>query len=313
MKTKITELLNIEYPILQGGMAWVANASLASAVSNAGGLGVIAAANAPVDIVREEIHKVRQRTKRPFGVNIMLMSPFVDEIAKLVVEEEIKIITTGAGMPTKYMRDWREAGITVIPVVASSGMAKMVARSGASAVIAEGGEAGGHVGELTTMALVPQVCDAVNIPVIAAGGIADGRGFAAAFMLGAEGVQMGTRFLVAREATVHETYKKKILSAKDIDTMTTGKRLGHPVRALKSPFTRAFSKIEQDMSQSIEELEDFGTGALRKAVIEGNEKEGCFMAGQCCGLVKKEQSVDEIIKELISEAKKVISGVKWVK
>jgi enoyl-[acyl-carrier protein] reductase II len=289
MKTIITELLGIEYPILQGGMAWVANASLAGAVSNAGGLGIIAAANAPVEVVREEIRKTRELTEKPFGVNIMLMSPFVDDIAKLVIEENIKVVTTGAGLPTKYMKDWTAAGITVIPVVPSSGMAKMVQRSGASAVIAEGGEAGGHIGELNTMPLVPQVCDAVDIPVIAAGGIADGRGIAAAFMLGASGVQLGTRFLVARECTIHQTYKDKILTAKDIDTMTTGKRLGHPVRALKSPFTRAFLKNENDCTKSIEELEAFGSGALRKAVQEGDNKNGCFMAGQSSGLVKKEQ------------------------
>ncbi len=311
---RITKLLGIEYPILQGGMAWVANASLASAVSKAGGLGVIAAANAPPDVVREEIRKVRDGTDRPFGVNIMLISPFVDDVAELVISEKIKIVTTGAGLPSKYMKAWVEAGITVIPVVASSGMAKMVARSGASAVVAEGGEAGGHVGELTTMALVPQVCDAVDIPVVAAGGVADGRGFAAAIMLGASGVQIGTRFLVARESTVHDNYKKKILAAKDIDTMTTGKRLGHPVRALKSPFTRAFLKNENDVTKTIEELESFGAGALRKAVLDGDEKEGCFMAGQCSGLVKKEQTVAEIIEELIREGKDALKGgLEWVK
>lgn len=314
MKTDITEILGIEYPILQGGMAWVANASLAGAVSNAGGLGVIAAANAPVDVVREEIHNVRKITDKTFGVNIMLMSPFVDDIAKLVIEENIKVVTTGAGLPSKYMKEWLEAGITVVPVVASGGMAKMVARSGASAVIAEGSEAGGHVGELNTMALVPQVCDAVNIPVIAAGGIADGRGVAAAFMLGASGVQLGTRFLVAKECTIHENYKKKILASKDIDTMTTGNRLGHPVRALKTPFTRAFLKNEKDASKTLEELEAFGAGALRKAVVEGDEKEGCFMAGQCSGLVKKEQTAAEIIQELMLEAKEALNGgLKWAR
>lgn len=314
MKTKITDLLGIEYPVLQGGMAWVANASLAAAVSEAGGLGVIGAANAPTDVVKDEIRKVREKTSKPFGVNIMLMSPFADEIARLVIEEKVKIVTTGAGMPSKYIKDWLEAGIIVIPVVASCGMAKMVVRSGASAVIAEGGEAGGHVGELTTMALVPQVCDAVDVPVIAAGGIADGRGVAAAFMLGAAGVQLGTRFVVAKESTVHDTYKKKILSSKDIDTMTTGKKLGHPVRALKSPFTRAFFKNEQDDSKTLEELEAFGAGALRKAVIDGDEKEGCFMAGQCCGLIKKEQTAEEIIKELMKEAKEsLLGGAEWVK
>ncbi|MGI6733174.1 MAG: enoyl-[acyl-carrier-protein] reductase FabK [Anaerovoracaceae bacterium] len=314
MKTIITELLGIEYPIFQGGMAWVANASLAGAVSNAGGLGIIAAANAPAEAVREEIHKTREITDKPFGVNIMLMSPFVEEIAKLVIEENIKVVTTGAGLPTKYMKDWIAAGIKVIPVVPSCGMAKMVQRAGASAVIAEGGEAGGHVGELNTMPLVPQVCDAVDIPVIAAGGIADGRGIAAAFMLGASGVQLGTRFLVARECTIHQTYKDKILTAKDIDTMTTGKRLGHPVRALKTPFTRAFLKNENDSAKTLEELEAFGAGALRRAVQEGDEKNGCFMAGQSSGLVKKEQTVEEIIQELIAQTKEaLLGGLKWVK
>lgn len=314
MKTQLCDLLNIKYPIVQGGMAWVANASLAAAVSKAGGLGIIAAANAPGDYVRGEIKKVKAATNNPFGVNIMLMSPFVDEIAKLVIEENVPIVTTGAGLPSKYMKDWIEAGIKVIPVVPSSSIAKMMARSGATAVIAEGGESGGHVGDLTTMALVPQVCDAVNIPVIAAGGIADGRGIAAAFMLGASGVQMGTRFLVAKECTIHQNYKDKILSAKDIDTMTTGKRLGHPVRALKTPFTRAFLKNENDSTKTLEELEAFGAGALRKAVVDGDEKNGCFMAGQSCGLVKQEQTVDEIIQELVRETEQRLGGaVLWAK
>ncbi len=314
MKTIITELLGIEYPILQGGMAWVANASLAGAVSNAGGLGIIGAANAPVEVVREEIRKVRELTDKPFGVNIMLMSPFVDDIAKLVIDEKIKVVTTGAGLPSKYMKDWIEAGIIVIPVVPSCGMAKMVQRSGASAVIAEGGEAGGHIGDLNTMSLVPQVRDAVDIPVIAAGGIADGRGIAAAFMLGASAVQMGTRFLVANECTIHRTYKDKILKSKDIDTMTTGRKLGHPVRALKSPFTRAFQKNENDTAKTLEELEAFGAGALRKAVLEGDEKDGCFMAGQSCGLVKKEQTAAEIIQELMKETIDAFNGgLQWVK
>lgn len=314
MKTRITELLGIEYPVLQGGMAWVANASLATGVSKGGGLGVVAAANAPADIVREEIRKVRAAADKPFAVNIMMMSPFVDDIAQLVIDEKVAIVTTGAGMPSKYMEDWLAAGIKVLPVIASAGMAKMVARSGASAVIAEGGEAGGHIGDLSTMTIVPQVCDAVDIPVIAAGGIADGRGMAAAFMLGAQGVQIGTRFVVATESTVHRVYKDKILKAKDTDTMTTGKRLGHPVRALKTPFTRQFMKNENDLGKSLEELEAFGAGALRKAVIDGDEKEGCFMAGQSAGLVNKEQSAAEIIKEITQEAEELLTGgVKWVK
>lgn len=314
MKTIICDLLGIKYPILQGGMAWVANASLAAAVSNAGALGIIAAANAPVDVVRNEIRKTKEITDKPFAVNIMLISPYADEIAKLVIEEDVKIVTTGAGLPSKYMKDWIEAGIKVIPVIPSCGMAKMVERSGACAVIAEGGEAGGHIGELNTMALIPQICDAVNIPVIAAGGIADGRGIAAAFMLGAKGVQMGTRFLVAKECTIHQNYKDKIIAAKDIDTMLTGKRLGHPVRALKTPFTRAFLKNEGDVTKTLEELEAFGAGALRKAVEEGDIKHGCFMAGQSCGLVKKEQTAEEIILELVDQTERVLGGTdKWIK
>lgn len=314
MKTIITELLGIKYPILQGGMAWVADSSLAGAVSNAGGLGIIAAGNAPADHVKEEIRRTKNITSRPFGVNIMLMSPFADDIAKLVIDEGIKVITTGAGLPTRYMKGWIDAGVTVIPVVPSCGIAKMVERHGAKAVIAEGSEAGGHIGELNTMVLVPQVFDAVNIPVIAAGGIADGRGMAAAFMLGAAGVQMGTRFLVAKECTIHQIYKEKIIKAKDIDTMTTGRRLGHPVRALKTPFTRAFMKNEKDDSKTLEDLEAFGAGALMRAVKEGDEKNGCFMAGQSCGLVKKEQSAKEIILEVVQEAGKLLGGAgKWVK
>jgi enoyl-[acyl-carrier protein] reductase II len=314
MKSKVCDLLGIEYPILQGGMAWVADASLAGAVSKAGGLGIIAAANAPVDVVRNEIRKVKEITDKPFGVNIMLMSPFVDEIAELVIDEKVKILTTGAGLPSKYMKDWVNAGIKVIPVVPSTGVAKMVERSGACAVIAEGGEAGGHIGELNTMALVPQVCDAVKIPVIAAGGIADGRGVAAAFVLGASGVQLGTRFLVAKECSIHQNYKDKVIAAKDIDTITTGRTLGHPVRALKTPFTRAFQKNEKDSTKTLEELEEFGAGALRKAVIEGDLKNGCFMAGQSCGLVKKEQTVEEIIQELVTETNDILGGaIKWVR
>ena len=313
MKSKICDLLGIEYPILQGGMAWVADASLAGAVSKAGGLGLIAAANAPVDVVRNEIRKVREITDKPFGVNIMLLSPFVDDIAQLVIDEKVEIVTTGAGLPSKYMKDWINAGIKVVPVVPSTGVAKMVERSGACAVVAEGGEAGGHIGELNTMALVPQVCDAVDIPVIAAGGIADGRGVAAAFMLGASGVQLGTRFLVAKECNIHQNYKDKVIAAKDIDTITTGRTLGHPVRALKTPFTRAFQKLEKEGTKTKEELEEFGTGALRRAVIDGDLKNGCFMAGQSCGLVKKEQTVEEIIQELVAETKEILGGAtKWV-
>lgn len=306
--TPICDLLGIEYPIFQGGMAWIADASLAAAVSNAGGLGIIAAMNANADWLREEIHKARQLTDKAFGVNIMLMSPFADEVSDLVIEEKIPVVVTGAGNPGKYMKKWVAAGIKVIPVVASTAMAKLVERSGAFAVIAEGGESGGHIGELTTMTLVPQVCDAVNIPVLAAGGIADGRGIAAALMLGACGVQCGTRFLVAEECTVHQNYKNKILKAKDIDTIATGKRLGHPVRCLKNPFTRDLFKQEYNPNISDEELEKMGAGALRKAAKEGDEKNGSFMAGQCAAMVHKEQPAKEMIEEMFAEAEQILRG-----
>ena len=308
IQTKLCELLNIQYPIFQGGMAWIADASLAAAVSNAGGLGIIAAMNANADWLREEIHKARQLTDKAFGVNIMLMSPFADEVSDLVIEEKIPVVVTGAGNPGKYMKKWVAAGIKVIPVVASTAMAKLVERSGAFAVIAEGGESGGHIGELTTMTLVPQVCDAVNIPVLAAGGIADGRGIAAALMLGACGVQCGTRFLVAEECTVHQNYKNKILKAKDIDTIATGKRLGHPVRCLKNPFTRDLFKQEYNPNISDEELEKMGAGALRKAAKEGDEKNGSFMAGQCAPMVHKEQPAKEMIEEMFAEAEQILRG-----
>ena len=308
IQTKLCELLNIQYPIFQGGMAWIADASLAAAVSNAGGLGIIAAMNANADWLREEIHKARQLTDKAFGVNIMLMSPFADEVSDLVIEEKIPVVVTGAGNPGKYMKKWVAAGIKVIPVVASTAMAKLVERSGAFAVIAEGGESGGHIGELTTMTLVPQVCDAVNIPVLAGGGIADGRGIAAALMLGACGVQCGTRFLVAEECTVHQNYKNKILKAKDIDTIATGKRLGHPVRCLKNPFTRDLFKQEYNPNISDEELEKMGAGALRKAAKEGDEKNGSFMAGQCAAMVHKEQPAKEMIEEMFAEAEQILRG-----
>lgn len=308
IQTKLCELLNIQYPIFQGGMAWIADASLAAAVSNAGGLGIIAAMNANADWLREEIHKARQLTDKAFGVNIMLMSPFADEVSDLVIEEKIPVVVTGAGNPGKYMKKWVAAGIKVIPVVASTAMAKLVERSGAFAVIAEGDESGGHIGELTTMTLVPQVCDAVNIPVLAAGGIADGRGIAAALMLGACGVQCGTRFLVAEECTVHQNYKNKILKAKDIDTIATGKRLGHPVRCLKNPFTRDLFKQEYNPNISDEELEKMGAGALRKAAKEGDEKNGSFMAGQCAAMVHKEQPAKEMIEEMFAEAEQILRG-----
>ncbi len=314
IKTPICELLGIEYPIFQGGMAWIADANLAAAVSNGGGLGIISAMNADGEWLRAEIKKAKSMTDKPFGVNIMLMSPHVEEVAKIVAEEKVAVVATGAGNPTKYMKDWIAAGIKVVPVVASTAMAKLVARNGAAAVIAEGGESGGHVGEVTTMALVPQVCDAVQIPVIGAGGIADGRGVAAVFMLGACGVQLGTRFLVAEECGVSRTYKDKILKAKDIDTMTTGKRLGHPVRTLKTPFAKEFLKKEFDSSVSDEELEAFGAGSLYAAAVLGDEKKGSFMSGQIAAMVKKEQPAADIIREIFEEAEQVLAGgMKWVK
>jgi len=308
MINSISSLFGIRYPIFQGGMAWVSDASLASAVSNAGGLGIIASGNAPADYVRAEIRKLREKTDKPFGVNIMLMSPHADEIARLVAEERVPVVTTGAGLPNKYMKEWLEAGIKVVPVVPSTGMARMVERAGAFAVIAEGGESGGHVGELNTMALVPQVVDAVNIPVIAAGGIGDGRGVAAAFMLGAKGVQLGTRFLVAKECTIHQNYKNKVLGAKDIDTIVTGRRLGHPVRSLKNPFSRQFQKNEYDSTMTLKEMEAFGVGALRRAAVEGDEKNGCFMAGQISGMINREQTCEEIITGIFEQAERLLNG-----
>ncbi len=313
MKTPLCGLLGIEYPVLQGGMAWVADASLASAVSNGGGLGIVSAMNADADWLRNEIRNTRARTAKPFGVNIMLMSPYVEDVARVVVEERVPVVTTGAGNPSRFMAAWIDAGIKVIPVVPSTAVAKLVARSGASAVIAEGGESGGHVGDLTTMVLVPQVCDAVDIPVIAAGGIADGRGVAAAFMLGAVGVQLGTRFLIANECTIHQNYKERILQAKDIDTATAGKRLGHPVRALKNQFMREFIRREYDSSIPNEELERYGAGALRLAAREGDMKNGSVMAGQSAAMVHKEQPACEIIRELMDEADLLLKGAcKWV-
>lgn len=314
MKTRISELLGIEYPVLQGGMAWISDASLAAAVSNAGGLGIISAMNADANYLAEQVEECRRRTSRPFGVNIMLMSPHVEEVAQAVIDLKVPVVTTGAGMPSKYMPGWLDAGIKVIPVVPSTAIAKRVERLGACAVVAEGGESGGHVGDLTTMTLVPQVCDAVKIPVIAAGGIADGRGVAAAFMLGAEGVQCGTCFLVANECTVHGNYKERILKAGDTDTVVTGKRLGHPVRSLKTPFSRIYMKKEFDPSVSGDELEQMGVGALFKAARKGDENEGCFPAGQIAGMVNQPDSAEHIVHRLISEAELVLKGAqKWVK
>ena len=306
MQTRITKLLNIEFPILQGGMAWIADASLASAVSNAGGLGVIAAMNADAEWVRNEIRKCRKMTDKPFGVNVMLMSPHAEAVAKVVVEEKVPVVTTGAGNPSKYIKMWKEAGIIVIPVVASVALAKIVERVGVDAVIAEGCESGGHIGELTTMAVVPQVVDAVQIPVIAAGGIADGRGMVAAFALGASGVQMGTRFLVANECTVSEAYKQKVVGAKDISTVVTGRRLGHPVRSIKNKYTNNYAKLEADSSYSNEELEELGIGSLRRAAKDGDAENGCFLAGQICGLVAKTESAKDIINDVMQGAEKLL-------
>lgn len=313
IKSEICEMLGIEYPVFQGGMAWIADGKLAAAVSNGGGLGIIAAGNAPGEYVREQVRIAAKLTDKPIGVNIMLMSPYADDVARVVTEEGVKVVTTGAGNPSKYMKDWKEAGIKVIPVVASVAMAKLMTRLGASAVIAEGGESGGHVGELTTMVLVPQVCDATTLPVIAAGGIADGRGVAAVFMLGACGVQMGTRFLSAEECTIHPNYKEKVLKAGDLCTMVTGKRLGHPVRSLRTPFAREYSKAEYG-GMPDGQLEEMATGALRRAVQEGDNEKGCFLAGQIAAMVKNEQPAAEIIKEVMDEAEPILLGApKWVK
>ena len=306
MKTKVTELLQIEYPIIQGGMAWVAEHHLAAAVSEAGGFGLIGAASAPPEIVREEIRKAKELTDKPFGVNIMLLNPNADEVAKIVVEEGIQAVTTGAGNPEKYMPMWKEAGVKVIPVVASVAMAKRMERYGADAVVAEGMEAGGHIGNQTTMALIPQIVDAVNIPVIAAGGIGDGRGVAASFMLGAEGVQMGTRFVVADESIVHDNYKDRIVKAKDIDSVVTGQSTGHPVRCLRNQMTKEYIKKEQE-GVSFEELERMTLGSLRKAVMDGDILNGTVMAGQIAGLVSKRQSCKEILQEIMIEAEKLLA------
>ena len=313
IKTPICDIAGIEYPIFQGGMAWISDANLAAAVSNGGGLGIISAMNADALYLREQIKAARELTDKPFGVNIMLLSPHVDEVAKAVADERVPIVTTGAGNPAKYMGSWLAAGIRIIPVVASVAMAKLVARAGAAAIIAEGGESGGHVGDTTTMALVPQVCDATELPVLAAGGIGDGRGVAAAFMLGASGVQLGTRFLVADECLVHRNYKEKILKATDISTIVTGRKLGHPVRSLKTPFSRAYMKAENDGTVSGEELEEMGVGSVRMAAIEGDAEKGTFLSGQIAGMVKKTQPAAEIIHELFSEAEAILRGAdRWI-
>lgn len=306
MKTRITELLGIEHPIIQGGMAWVAEHNLAAAVSQAGGLGLIGGANAPGEVVRDEIRKAKELTSKPIGVNVMLLSPHAEEVAKVVIEEGIQVVTTGAGNPEKYIDMWKQAGIKVVPVVASVALARRMEKYGADAVVAEGTESGGHIGEQTTMTLVPQIVDAVSIPVIAAGGIGDGRGIAAAFMLGAEAVQLGTRFVVAKESIVHENYKQKIIKARDIDTAVTGRSHGHPVRCLRNQMTREYVRLEEE-GKSFEELEYLTLGALRKAVQEGDVTNGTVMAGMIAGMISKEQTCKEMIDEMIAQASKLLN------
>lgn len=315
LNSQICTLLGIKYPVFQGGMAWIAEANLAAAVSEAGGLGILSAMNAGPDYLREQIKKVRGLTNKPFGVNVMLMSPYTNEVAALLAEEKVPVITTGAGSPNRYMEMWKNAGSRVFPVIASVAMAKSVERAGADGVIAEGQEAGGHIGELTTMTIVPQVVSAVHIPVIAAGGIGDGRGMAAAFMLGACGIQMGTRFLVARECTVHQNYKDMVLKAGDISTVVTGRRFGgNTCRCVKNPFARHFLKVEYNPETTAEDVADIGVGALRKAAVEGDVRDGCFLAGQISGLVGREQSAKEIVEEIAGECALLLKGAgKWVK
>ena len=305
MKTKITEMLGIEYPIIQGGMAWVAEYHLAAAVSEAGGLGLIGAASARAEWVRQKVQEVKKLTDKPFGVNIMLMSPYADEIAKVIVEEKVPVVTTGAGNTEKYMKMWKEAGVKIIPVIASVAHAKRMERCGADAGVAEGCDSGGHIGETTTMVLVPQVADAVSIPVIAAGGIADGRGIAAAFMLGAEAVQMGTRFDASKEAVVHENYKQLVIKAKDIDTRVTGRTTGHPVRAIRNEMTRHYLELEKE-GAPFEELEKLTLGGLRRAVVDGDVKTGSVMSGQIAGMVKDIPTCKDLMARLMAETKETV-------
>ncbi|MGC6770389.1 enoyl-[acyl-carrier-protein] reductase FabK [Enterococcus sp. LJL128] len=307
MQSKICELFGIKYPIFQGGMAWIADAELAAAVSEAGGLGIIAGGNAPKEVVQEEIRKIKALTSKPFAVNIMLLSPFAEDIIDLVCEEQVPVVTTGAGNPGKYMERFKSLGIKVVPVVPSVALGIRMEKIGADAVIVEGMEAGGHIGKLTTISLVPQVTDALSVPVIAAGGIGDGRGMAAAFMLGAEGIQVGTRFLVAKECTVHENYKQKIIKARDIDTVVTCQHFGHPVRALKNKLTREYDQLEKEELKNetpdTQKFDELGQGALRKAVVDGDVDNGSIMAGQIAGLIKKEETAKEIIDSFVKEAK----------
>ena len=307
MQTKLTKLLEIEFPIIQGGMAWIADAQLAGAVSKAGGLGAIAGGAAPADYIRGEIHKLREITDKPFALNIMLLSPNTQELAQMVIDEKVPVVITGAGNPAPYIEAWKNAGIKVIPVIASVAYAKRLAKLGADAVVAEGSESGGHIGESTTMTLMPQVADAVDIPVIAAGGIADGRGFAAALMLGAAGAQVGTRFLVCDECTVHENYKQKVLDAKDTDSVVTGRATGHPVRCLKNRLTREYKELEAKES-TLEEYEELGASALRKAVKDGDVRYGSVMSGQIAGLVKERMSAKAVIEDIVYGAEKVLKA-----
>ncbi len=310
IKSKICDILGIEYPVFQGGMAWVADADLAAAVSQAGGLGIIGGMNMNGEQLRTQIKKAREKTDKPFGVNVMLMSPFVNEVVEVIIEEKVPVVTTGAGNPLPFIKRWTDAGVKVIPVVASVALAKMVAKRGATAVVAEGGESGGHIGEANTMPLVPQVVDGVDIPVIAAGGIGDGRGMAAAFMLGAEGVQLGTRFLVAKECNAHPVYKEKVVKANDGGTVVNGRRVGHPARALKNPFTRAFAEKEGSSEVTDEEILTLGSGALRRAVQEGDWENGSFLCGQIAGLVQKEQTCKEIIEEMVAQAEALLKNAR---
>lgn len=310
--TRICKILGIEYPIIQGGMAWAANHELAQGVSNAGGLGIIAAGNAPKEVIKEEIRKVKEKTNKPFGVNIMLMSPFAEEIVDLVCEEKVPVVTTGAGNPGKYMEKLKNAGIKVIPVVPTVALARRMEKQGADALIVEGTEAGGHIGELTTMAIVPQVVEAVDIPIIAAGGIADGRGFLAALALGAEGIQMGTRFVCSTECIAHENYKERIIKSKDRDAIVTGRSTGYPVRVLKNKFTKEYLELEKQ-GVPFEELEELGAGKLRLAVIEGDMDNGSVMAGQISGLIKDVKSCEEIINNIINEGEMYLEKLNAIK
>ena len=306
MNTRITELLGIKYPIIQGGMAWIAESTLAAAVSNAGGAGLIAGGAAPIDYLREQIRRAKSLTDKPFGVNIMLMSPNAEDLAQLIIDENVKLVTTGAGNPGKFMDAWKAAGIKVIPVIPSVALAKRMERAGADAVIAEGTESGGHIGEITTMCLVPQVVDALEIPVIAAGGIADGRGIAASFMLGAEGVQVGTAFLASEECKIHENYKKLVVDAKDTDSIVTGRFTGHPCRGVKTRFAKKLLTFERE-GGSPEEFEEITLGSLRKAAVDGNIDEGSFLCGAIAGMVNEIKPCKDIVETMFSQAEKLLN------